>query len=915
VTGEPPPSALRRMAAEVRNRLILDNIRDAVVVTDASGVVTDWNEGAVRLFGWSAAEMIGRHYASRFPPLQRQFVAEEMARRLDGSDWDGEYQDLRKDGTPVWIDSRVRRIIDGEGRAIGIVGLSHDITDRRRAEAALREKDELNRAVLDSMAAHVAVLEPDGQIRAVNRAWREFTLATLPPGTPYPPSCDVGANYLAVCGADEQDPSGAAAAMRQGIREVISGVRARFEIEYACHSPTRKHWFHLSVTPLQGGKGGCVVAHMDVTARKLAEFEVSGQADMLLMALSAARMGVWELDMESRMITATLGSHALLDQIVVPAPLDDFLGLVRPDDVVEAWAELGRTCAEGRPFRREVRFVEPGGRRTWLAIHARVKEGEARDGGTGKIVIGTCQDVTERREAEDALRQAQAVAHVGDWAVDIGEGTLTGSEEACRIFGLGPGPHPSARIQALVHPSDRARFGEAWKACLTGAPLVVEHRLIVDGQARWVETRGRLEAGPHGELPRVVGVIQDITSRRQLEERLRQAQKMEAVGQLAGGVAHDFNNLLTVITGFTGMMLDAVGPEDPLHEQLTEIQSAGDQAAALTARLLAFSRRTIIEPKVLDLNDLTESTLKLLRRIIGEDITLVARFDPCLGKVEIDPAQFEQVIMNLAINARDAMRAGGKLTIETRDVVVEQAISNTYGEIAPGRYASLVMTDTGTGMSEEVLRHIFEPFFTTKGLGKGSGLGLAIVFGAVEQARGRIAVESELGRGTRFQILLPVTKARPSRMSAPAQKAPRGVETILLTEDEVGVRRLGRVALEAQGYTVIEAASGEEAIERASLHEGPIHLLVTDVVMPGMGGHELADAMVARRPGIRVLYMSGYIDDDVVRRGVTASADAFLQKPFTRATLAAKVREILNAPAAGEMTIPRTPGLLGFWGE
>ena len=391
----------------------------------------------------------------------------------------------------------------------------------------------------------------------------------------------------------------------------------------------------------------------------------------------------------------------------------------------------------------------------------------------------------------------------------------------------------------------------------------------------------------------------DITERKQLEAQFRQSQKMEAVGRLAGGIAHDFNNLLTIIVGYTQRLLSRYSAKDTVHDELQEISKAGYRAASLTQQLLAFSRRQMLQPKILDLNAIVSDTSKMLQRMIGEDIRLATRLTPDLGSIKVDPGQIEQVIMNLAVNARDAMPQGGKLAIETENVDLEQPLVIGPVTVAPGRYVELTVSDTGHGMDANVQARIFEPFFTTKEPGKGTGLGLSTVYGIVKQSNGYIFVSSQPGRGTTFRTYLPRAEEPAELFDAGDSSAgsTQGSGTLLLAEDEVGVRALVRRILEGNGYTILEASNGAEALDLYELRNGCIDLLITDVVMPGgMSGRQLADRLLAKRPTLKVLYVSGYTDEAIGRHGVLEKGVQFLKKPFTPDALARKVREVLDAP-------------------
>ncbi len=388
----------------------------------------------------------------------------------------------------------------------------------------------------------------------------------------------------------------------------------------------------------------------------------------------------------------------------------------------------------------------------------------------------------------------------------------------------------------------------------------------------------------------------DLTERKRLERQLHQSQKMEAIGRLAGGVAHDFNNLLTAITGYSDLLLMRLSDTDPQHSSLQEIKNAGDRAAALTRRLLVFSHKQVLQPKVLDLGETIASSVEMLRRLIGERVELVTVLDPNLGRVKADPAQMEEVIMNLATNARDAMPEGGKLIIEAANIYLDEAYGRSEFGTGPGHYVMLSVADTGCGMDEETRSHLFEPFFTTKEKGKGTGLGLSTVYGIVKQSGGHIKAYSETGIGTTFKIFLPRVEGEADslRVRASGDEMLRGSETVLLVEDEEIVRRLARNILDAGGYRVLEAADAAEALEICERCEDQIDLMLTDVVMPRMNGFKLAERATILRPAMKVLYMSGYTGNALFNEGVAQNEVAFLQKPFTAYDLTYKLREVLD---------------------
>jgi PAS domain S-box-containing protein len=509
------------------------------------------------------------------------------------------------------------------------------------------------------------------------------------------------------------------------------------------------------------------------------------------------------------------------------------------------------------------------------------------------------------RLAEDALRASElrlrSVLESAPDAIVIADSNgliLSWNPGAQAVFGYVPDEVLGKSLAVLMPP----RFHDAFRAGLERHRTTGTAEMI----GKMVEFPGVRKNGQEFPLEISVatwrtaegtfysGILRDVSERQHLEEQLRQAQKMETVGRLAAGVAHDFNNLLMAVLGYSELTLRKLAPDDPLRGDLLGIIEVGERTATLTRQLLSFSRKQAVRPQVLDLHAVVATVSKMLRRLIGEDVELETRTDAVNSRVRADPGQLEQVLLNLAVNARDAMPQGGRLRIETDNVYLDEAAARARPEARTGAHVVLTVTDTGCGMPPEVQAHLFEPFFTTKETGKGTGLGLATVHGIVKQSGGHIAVESAVGRGTTFRIYLPAADPDTAGSPTPAATAPGGTETVLLVEDEDVLRPLFRRMLQDKGYQVLEARNGSDALQIASSHAGPIHLLLTDVVLPQMNGREVAERLTALRPGLRVLFMSGYASEKVFRHGVVEEGTAFLQKPFREETLARKVREVLD---------------------
>jgi PAS domain S-box-containing protein len=590
--------------------------------------------------------------------------------------------------------------------------------------------------------------------------------------------------------------------------------------------------------------------------------------------------------------------------------------LVAPDFRQAIAARAAELTPAEPEYTDEHLSIVPGGQRWQQWTNRGIFDAEGRL----VEVLSTGRDITERKHAEEKLRQSQRhliasqhIARVGSWEMDLvwlddlKENPVRWSDECFRIFGYRPGEVKASGPAHIrrVHPGDRQKVrAAATFALTTRTPYAIDYRLVgADGTERIVHEQAELVLDPVTRTPvRFIGTAQDITDRVRLEEQLRQSQKMQAIGQLAGGVAHDFNNLLTIINGHTEMLLDSKRSDSPDRVELTAIRDAGERAALLTRQLLLFSRKAMLEPRILDCNTLVQRTSQMLRRLISEDVVLSIVLAPSLRRINADTSQIEQILLNLSLNACDAMPRGGRLTIETRDVSFDEEFCRVHPEYSVGKFVQLVVADTGTGITPHVKAHLFEPFFTTKGPGKGTGLGLATVYGIVQESEGFITVSSELDVGTTFYVCLPALE-EDDVLHAPEANVRdrlRGGETILLVEDDAGVRRIAQLALTKYGYRVLEAANGANALEVSAAYPETIHALVTDIVMPEMDGRILADAVRAKRPRCRVLLMSGYNEDMLVRAGVHTGLEAFIQKPFTPEVLITKLRQTLDQASGAE---------------
>jgi PAS domain S-box-containing protein len=631
----------------------------------------------------------------------------------------------------------------------------------------------------------------------------------------------------------------------------------------------------------------------------------------LAAIINSTQDAVYSMTLDGRISSWNASAARLYGYTAAEALGQPISLIVPPDRAAEADDILRRvTQRETVPPLDTVRLRKDG---TRLDVALTVSPILDEQGRVVEVSV-IARDITERIQVERALRENEERFRNLVFALPAAvyttdrEGRLTlFNEAAVKLWGRRPeigkdrwcGSWRIYRTDGSALPLEQCPLAVTLREGhpVRGQEIIVERP---DGTRAAVLPHPETLWGVCGEVVGAVNMLVDLTPVKQLEEQYRQAQKMEAIGRLAGGVAHDFNNLLTVITGYSEIALSELPLGHRLRELLAEVRKAGERAAGLTRQLLAFSRKQVLQPVVLDLNGLISETNKMLRRLIGEDVDIVTDLAPSLGQVNADPGQIEQVILNLVVNAKDAMPSGGRLTIATRNATLAASPESATGNLTPGPYVLLAVQDTGCGMDEATKARIFEPFFTTKELGKGTGLGLATVYGIVKQSQGHIEGHSAPGRGTTFNIYFPRTDGAVGKSQSPPDlyKMPAGTETVLLVEDEDGVRSLACLALRSCGYTVLEGCCGQDALEILEQHSGPIDLLVTDVVMPQMSGRQLADRVRARYPAARVLYLSGHTEDAVIHHGVVEGQTPFLQKPFTAATLARKVREVLDGGAS-----------------
>ncbi|MBI2423008.1 MAG: PAS domain S-box protein [Candidatus Hydrogenedentes bacterium] len=888
-------AALR--AVDEQYRLVLDSIPDvAIQGYEADGSVVYWNAASEALYGYAASEMLGNSIAHmeladdvRDQVCQGIRTMSERGRPFRS----GDLELRHRNGAPLSVYSGYA-VVALPGRPRRVFCMNIDLTARKRAGDTLR----IQSAALEAAANAIVITNLNGEIEWVNPA---FTACTG-----YSAEEAIGKNPRELVYSGRHD-----ALFYKNMWDTILGGQVwRGELI------NRKKDGSLyneeqTITPLRDATGQIIrfiAIKQDVTARKAAEAAQFESEARFRGAFDHGAIGMALFSLEGKWLDVNPALCRMLGYSMEELLATTIRDIIYKDDLEASLKRLDAALAgQSGAYLIDNRYCHKSGSIVWALVAIAIVRDKA---GAPVHFVAQVQDITERKNAEAALRDTQErleravqASNVGLWDWNLHTGQIYHSPEWKWQLGYRPDELEDSLFlwEQALHPEDRSRALDAVQAYIErpAGLLIQEFRLRhKDGSYRWILSQGTLQCDEQGLPFRLLGTHLDISERKQLEEQFLQSQKLESVGRLAGGVAHDFNNLLSVINGYAGMAAEFADGNAQLRAHLNEILRAGEKAALLTSQLLAFSRKQVLKPCVLDLNALIRESESMLKRLIGEDIDFVAIQEEELGRVKADPVQLHQVLMNLCINARDAMPHGGKLTIETRNVDLDEDYSERHVSVKPGSYVMISVTDNGQGMDRETQERLFEPFFTTKEVGKGTGLGLATVYGIVKQSNGNIWVYSEPDMGTSFKIYLPRVQAPLDSLHTPATPATsaveRGSETILVVEDNEAVLQLARTILSRLGYKILIAADGQEALRLMANSRGAVDLLITDMVMPGMNGHELAGALLEQRPQLQVLYMSGYTDGAITHQGELQEGADFIGKPFSAAALSLKVRQILD---------------------
>ena len=897
--------ALRRN--EALFRAVVEKSAEVMSLTAADGTTRYLTPSAWGLLGWTAEEMGTQTLRDQVVPEDRTRIATELERlaRTGARDMSMEFRVMHRDGSLRWIESTGTNLLhDPDVR--GIVGNYRDITARKLAEDALREsRDQLQEAqAIAHVGSWTSGIDVGEGIKWSRECYRIFG---LPGDTPVTVE-----SFLSYVHPDDRER------VIQASRDATENG-APYDIEHRVQRPDgRTAWVHERAVVERDADGrptrlfGTV---QDVTDRHLVFEALKAGEERYRRIVENTSEGVWMYD-AGAITTFMNGRMASL----LGSTVDEAVGQSIFDFVPEA----NRAAARARIERRHLGIAErlnttlqrKDGTQLWTSIQTNpLFDAERRFDG----VLALVTDLSAQRSADEARARLAAMVESSQDAIltaDL-DGLITSWNRSAEVlYQYSAAEIIGQSLFLLVPPVMQAGQRRLFESAALGQAMDTfeTSRRRRDGSTVEVALTVSPVRDGSGAVIGVSKIARDLTVQRRTEaalrrteEQFRQAQKMEAIGRLAGGVAHDFNNLLSVILSYSSFALEQLKPGDPLRSDVEQVELAGKRATELTRQLLAFSRQQVLQPRVVDLNHIIAGMRAMLARLLGEDIELTTLGDSGIGRIHADPGQLEQVLMNLAVNARDAMPEGGNLTVETVNVTLDANYVGSHLGVTPGNYVMLAVSDTGIGMDAATRARIFEPFFTTKEQGKGTGLGLSTVFGIVEQSGGHVEVYSEPGKGCTFKIYLPCTDRVALADQAPrAASAFCGTETILLVEDELQVRTAACAILRKKGYNVLETSNGGEAFLLSAEFGATIHLLLTDVIMPRMSGRRLSEHLALQRPEMKVLFVSGYTDDAIVHHGVLEAGVAFLQKPFTPDSLLRKVREVLDGEASANRSIMPT---------
>lgn len=851
------------------------------------GRFVEVNQACASFGGFKREDLIG-HTMSEFSLLEDPEQVEKVARKL------------REEGKIHNMESQVRTR-DGEVRTVlfsadpvsingeeCLLGVSVDITEREKEAGALRQSEEKYRMLVENSLQGLAIYQGDSLVFC-NSRFAEMLGSSI--------------GELQSLSLEEL--------LQRTFPEMHREVLQRYRAQWAGQQAASHHecrgmradgvpiWLEEYARRIQyHGTPALQAVYMDITDRKNAENALRESEERFRLIAETIDEIFYIYDAEKQVTTYLSPAYDRIwgypRECVMGNP-DFFMEPVHPDDRGHVLAEAAR-LRSGQPISHEYRIIRPDGSMRHIWERAFPVAGE---NGKARLVIGVGQDVTARHEAAEALKETKEYLHqiinrIGDpiFVKDCHHRVMLVNDALCGFSGKS-----RADLIGTATNASEPFWMQEESVLETGKEILTEDTLQdAKGTKRTFLTKKTLLTDKNGKR-QIVGVLRDITEYKRLENQFLQSQKMEAIGVLAGGVAHDFNNLLNVINGYTELILSGLEDEAPLRKDLEEVWTAGQRAAALTSQLLAFGRKQILQPETIDLNQVISGMGSMLNRMIGEDIDFIFKPQAPEAWIHADPAKLQQVLMNLVVNARDAMPDGGKLTIETAGIEFEEGLIREHPVDRSGPHIMLAVSDSGVGMDAETQAHLFEPFFTTKSKGKGTGLGMSTVYGIVRQSGGFIWVYSEPGKGTTIKIYFPraAAKDEPAPAEAKVGYEAQGSETILVAEDEIAVRGLATRILRHCGYSVLEASDGVEALRISREYPEAIHLVVSDVVMPGLGGKGLVAQLKDARPGIRALFISGYTDNVISHHGILDSNIDFLQKPFTIEGLIRKVREVLDS--------------------